>query len=54
MTKVTKTTKIKTHKRLITSNLTLEERLQVIANLVVDRIIEEQRNGTLQIRTKNK
>ena len=27
---------------------TLEDRLKVLANLVVDRIIEDQQNGTLQ------
>ncbi len=38
-------------KRPPTSNLTLEERLQVIANLIVDRIIEDQQNGTLRFKT---
>lgn len=52
MTKVIKATKIKEFKRPVTSNLSLEERLQVIANLVVDRIIEEQQNGTLRMRTQ--
>lgn len=39
-------------KRPLTSNLTLEERLKVISNLIVDRIIEDQLNGTLRFRTK--
>jgi len=29
-------------KRPLTSTLTLEERLKIISNLIVDRIIEEQ------------
>jgi hypothetical protein len=36
----------------LTSNLTLEQRLQVIANLIVDRIIEDQLNGALKFKTK--
>ncbi len=52
MAKVIKSTKFKKSQRLVTSNLSLEERLQVIANLVVDRIIEEQRNGTLRMKTR--
>lgn len=39
-------------KRPPTSNLTLEERLKVIANLIVDRIIEDQQNGTLRLKTQ--
>lgn len=39
-------------KRPPTSNLSLEERLQVIANLIVDRIIEDQQNGTLRFKTQ--
>lgn len=39
-------------KRPSTSNLTLEERLQVIANLIVDRILEDQQNGTLRFKTR--
>lgn len=38
--------------RPLTSNLTLEERLKVISNLIVDRIIEDQLNGHLRFRTK--
>lgn len=49
-TKVT-THKIKEYKRPATSNLSLEERLKVIANLIVDRIVEDQQNGTLRFRT---
>lgn len=53
MAKTEKTTKIfKKGKRPLTSNLSTEERLQVIANLIVDRIIEDQINGNLLIRTK--
>lgn len=39
-------------KRPPTSNLSLEERLQVIANLIVDRIIEDQQNGVLGFKTR--
>lgn len=39
-------------KRPPTSSLSLEERLQVIANLIVDRIIEDQQNGTLRFKTR--
>lgn len=39
-------------KRPPTSTLTTEERLKVIANLIVDRIIEDQQNGTLRMRTQ--
>ena len=38
--------------RPLTSNLTLEERLKVITNLIVDRIIEDQLNGNLHFKTK--
>lgn len=38
--------------RPLTSKLTEEERLQVIANLIVDRIIEDQLNGNLHFRSK--
>lgn len=44
--------KTKDIKRPPTSNLSLEERLQVIANLIVDRIIEDQQNGTLHFKTR--
>ena len=30
------------------TTITLEDRLKVLANLIVDRIIEDQQNGTLQ------
>jgi len=33
------------------SSLTIEERLQIFANLIVDRIIEDQKSGIT--RTKN-
>lgn len=39
--------------RPLTSNLTLEERLKVLSNLIVDRIIEDQVNGELRFRNKN-
>ena len=39
--------------RPLTSNLTLEERLKVIANLIVDRIIEDQLNGNLRFKNKS-
>lgn len=38
----------------ITSNSALEDRLKVIANLIVDRIIEDHLNGNLHLRTHNK
>lgn len=38
--------------RPLTSNLTLEERLKVITNLIVDRILEDQVNGKLQFRKR--
>lgn len=44
--------KTKDIKRPPTSNLTLEERLQVIANLIVDRIIEDQQSGALHFKTR--
>lgn len=46
---------IKTPKneRPLTSNLTLEERLKVLSNLIVDRIIEDQQNGKLRFKNKN-
>jgi hypothetical protein len=44
--------KLKKNTGPLTSNLTLEQRLQVIANLIVDRIIEDQLNGALKFRTK--
>lgn len=53
MTKVERTNKNTTKvKRPLTSNLTIEERLQVTANLIIDRIIEDQLNGNLRIRCK--
>ncbi len=36
-----------------TTNLSLEERLKIIANLVIDRIIEDQKNGKLHIKLPN-
>lgn len=44
--------KHETTERPPTSNLTLEERLKVITNLIVDRIIEDQINGNLRFKTK--
>lgn len=38
--------------RPLTSNLTLEERLKVITNLIVDRILEDQVNGKLQFKNR--
>ena len=35
--------------RPVTSSLPLEERIRVIANLIVDQIIEAQRTATLQV-----
>jgi hypothetical protein len=45
-------TKTPDNKRPLTSNLTLEERLQVITNLIVDRILEDQLNGKLRFKSK--
>ncbi len=39
-------------KRPQTSTLSLEERLKVISNLIVDRIIEDQLNGSLRFKNK--
>jgi hypothetical protein len=47
------TNKTKNITRLQTSNLSLEERLKVIGNLIVDRIIEDQRNGNLRFKIQN-
>jgi hypothetical protein len=44
--------KHETTERPPTSNLTLEERLKVITNLIVDRIIEDQINGNLRFKAK--
>jgi hypothetical protein len=35
-------------------NLTpsIEERLRIIANIIIDRVIEDQRNGNLRFNTK--
>lgn len=38
--------------RPLTSNLTLEERLKVLSNLIVDRILEDQLRGTLRFKNK--
>ncbi len=45
-------TKTPENKRPLTSNLTLEERLKVITNLIVDRIIEDQLNGKLRFKKR--
>ena len=36
--------------RLFTSTLPIEERLKIIANLVVDRLLEDQKLGKLPIK----
>lgn len=36
------------------SLVSLEDRLKVIANLIVDRVIEDQQSGTLRLRPDNK
>jgi hypothetical protein len=41
-----------TKDRPLTSTLTLEERLKVLTNLIVDRLIEDQINGNLRFKTK--
>lgn len=38
------------NKNVISPSLSLEDRLKVIANLIVDRIIEDQINETLQLK----
>jgi hypothetical protein len=40
------------NERPSTSNLTFEERLKVITNLIVDRILEDQLNGTLLFKNR--
>ena len=45
-------TKTPKNERPLTSNLTLEERLKVITNLIVDRIIEDQINGKLRFKKR--
>ena len=35
----------KSSKRIITSALSSEERIQFIANIIIDRILEDQKNG---------
>ena len=49
LSKLNKTPK---NERPLTSNLTLEERLKIISNLIVDRIIEDQVNGKLCFKSK--
>lgn len=51
---ITPTTKNPLSERSLTSNLSVEERLKVIANLIVDRIIEDQLSGKLRLKTKLK
>ena len=40
--------------RPFTSTLPLEERLQIIANLIIDRLLEDQQNGQLKIKNIEK
>lgn len=47
-----KSAKTPKNERPLTSNLTLEERLKVITNLIVDRIIEDQLNGKLRFKKR--
>lgn len=35
------------------SSLTIEERLQIFANLIVDRIIEDQKSGIVRTESNN-
>lgn len=35
--------------RPFTSTLPLEDRLKILANLIIDRLLEEQQNGQLKI-----
>lgn len=35
-------------------NSPLEDRLKVIANLIIDRVIEDQQNGSLRLKSQNK
>jgi len=51
-TECLKQNKTPKNERPLTSNLTLEERLKVISNLIVDRIIEDQINGKLFLKSK--
>ncbi len=36
-------------KKTLTANLSIEERLRIFANLIVDRVIEDQKNGVVRI-----
>lgn len=52
MDKVVKHNKDKAIKQTSTLNPTLEERLKIIANLIIDRIIEDQQNGNLHLKNQ--
>jgi uncharacterized membrane-anchored protein len=41
-------------KKTVISSMSSEERLKIIANIIVDRIIEDQQNGNLHLRTQAK
>ena len=42
-----------TNKILNNISLSPEERLKIIANVVIDRILEEQKNGTIKLTVLN-
>lgn len=44
--------RVKNQAQKVTPVLSLEERLKVIANLIVDRIVEDQINGNLRVKTQ--
>lgn len=52
MSKVVKHNKDKGTKQTSVLTPTLEERLKIIANLIVDRIIEDQQNGKLILKNQ--
>ena len=40
--------------RLVASTLSPEERIRFLANIIVDKILEDQRNGQVILKTINK
>lgn len=52
MDKVVKHNKDQDRKQTSVLTPTLEERLKIIANLIIDRIIEDQQNGNLRLKNQ--
>ncbi len=42
----------KSYTRPITSTLSIEERICFLANLIIDKMLEDQRNGSVILKTK--